>query len=135
MIGDKHATHMGRVEYVDHEKYMMSAYEANQGHERGFVKDASRFSHEQEIRIITLNTKTRYCVKPTGEPYSEVEVQGKNMNNFDQPGLYIGIQFDQLISKIVVSPEADEWFFFLLKRIMNLNKFNTSVEKSSLSVA
>lgn len=132
---DKHVTHIGRVKYVDHDKYMMSSYEASQGHERAFIKDASKFSHEQELRITTLNTKTRYCVKPTGEPYSEIEVQGKNMNNFDQPGLYIQIQFDQLVSKIVVSPEADEWFFLLVKRIMNLNKFNTSVEKSALSIA
>jgi hypothetical protein len=132
---DKHATHMGRVKYVDHENFMMSSYEANQGHERAFVKDATKFSHEQELRIITLNTKTPYCVKPSGEPYTAIEVQGKNMNNFDQPGLYIRIQFEQLISKIVVSPKAGEWFFLLVKRIIDLNKFKIVVEKSALSKA
>ena len=132
---DYHATHMGRVEYEDHEKYLMTAYEANQGYERAFIKDVSKFSHEQELRIITLNTKTRYCVKPTGEPYSEDEVQGKDMNNFDYPGLYIGVQFEQLISKIVISPLADEWFFLLVKRIIALNNFNISVEKSGIQCA
>lgn len=132
---DKHATHMGRVKYVNHVEYMMSKYEASQGHERAFVKDVSKFSHEQELRIITLNTKTPYCVKATGEPYTAFEVQGKNMNNFDQPGLYTRIQFNQLVSKIVVSPKADEWFFLLIKRIIDLNKFNIIVEKSALSIA
>lgn len=127
---DIHATHMGRVSYVEHDKYMMSSYEAHQGHERAFIKDASKFSHESELRIATLNTKTTYCVKPTGERYTKEEVAGKSMNNFDQPGLYVAIDFRQLVSKIVVCPNADEWLILLIQRIMALNQFNIPVERS-----
>lgn len=75
---DKHATHIGRVSYIDHKIHIMTKYHANQGHERAFFKDAEQFKHEKELRIVTLNTKTRYCVSPEGKPYDESDVQGKN---------------------------------------------------------
>lgn len=127
---DKHATHMGRVKYVDHRNHIMSAYEANQGIERAFLKDAEKYQHEKELRIATLNIKTRYCIKPDGEPYNESEVQGKNMNNFDNPGLYIAVRFKELVSEIVVSPNSGGWLLFLVKRIMKLNNFDIPVSIS-----
>lgn len=132
---DPHATHIGRVKYVHHSNHMMSAYKANQGIERAFLKDAEKFHHEKELRIATLNVKTRHCVKPDGEPYKESEVQGKNMNNFDEPGLYISIRFKELVSEIVASPNSGEWFVSLLKRIMNLNNLNIKVSASRCSNA
>lgn len=132
---DPHATHIGRLKYIDHGNHMMSAYEANQGIERAFLKDAERYSHEKELRIATLNVKTRYCVKPDGEPYKESEVQGKDMNNFDEPGLYIAIRFKELVSEIVASPNSGEWLVLLLRRIMNLNNFNIPVSASRCSNA
>jgi len=80
---DKHATNMGRVKYIEHDKYLMSAYEANQGIELAFLKDAKTYQHEKELRIVTLNTQTKYCVKPDGEPYGGSEVQGKKRKKFE----------------------------------------------------
>lgn len=127
---DSHATHMGRVKYIDHQNHIMSAYEASQGIERCFLKDEKKYGHEKELRIATLNTKTRYCVKPDGEPYKESEVLGKNMNNFDEPGLYIAVRFNELVSEIVASPTSGEWLVLLLRRIMKLNNFNIPVSFS-----
>lgn len=127
---DPHATHIGRVKYIDHSNHLMRAYDANQGIERAFLKDTERYSHENELRIATLNVKTRYCVKPDGEPYKESEIQGKNMNNFNAPGLYIAIRFQQLVSEIVVSPNSGEWIVLLLRRIMKLNNLNIPVSAS-----
>lgn len=131
---DPHATHIGRVKYIDHSNHMMSAYEASQGIERAFLKDAEK-CHENELRIATLNVKTKYCVKPDGEPYKESEVLGKDMNNFDAPGLYIAIRFKELVSEIVASPNSGEWLVLLLRRIMKLNEFDIPVTASRCSNA
>ncbi len=124
---DSHASHIGRVKYIDHSNHMMSAYEANQGIERAFLKDAERYVHEKELRIATLSVKTKYCVKPDGEPYKEPEVQGKNMNNFDEPGLYIVIRFKEMVSEIVTSPNSGEWLTLLVRRIMHVSNLNIPV--------
>ena len=124
---DSHASHIRRVKYIDHSNHMMSAYEANQGIERAFLKDAERYVHEKELRIATLSVKTKYCVKPDGEPYKEPEVQGKNMNNFDEPGLYIVIRFKEMVSEIVTSPNSGEWLTLLVRRIMHVSNLNIPV--------
>lgn len=130
---DKDMTSIGRVKYVDLKTYMMTKYQANQGSERAFLKDAGAYQHENEIRIVTLNFKTQACMSPEGKPYTESEVRGKNMNNFENPGLYIAVRLQQLISEIRVSPEADKWFYLLVKRIVELNKWEISVKHSELS--
>lgn len=129
---DEHATHIGRVSYIDHKSHMMTAYEANRGIERAFLKDAERFTHEHELRIVTHNTKTVYCVSPEGKPYSATEVEGKNMNNFENPGLYVAVRLKQLISEIRVSPMADRWFLLLVERIVELNNLGIAVRESEL---
>ncbi len=126
-------TQFGRVKYVDHKTHMMSMYDASQGGERAFLKDAARFGHENEIRILTLNFKTMSCVSPEGVPYKESEVRGKHMNNFENPGLYIAARLEQLISEIYVSPKAEKWFHLLVKRIVELNKWEIGVKCSGLS--
>lgn len=133
MPHDKDATSIGRVEYVDYKTHMMTKCHANQGSERAFLKDAASYRHEKEIRIATLNLKTPACVSPEGKPYKESEVQGKHMNNFENPGLYIAARLQRLISEIRISPEADVWFYLLVKRIVELNKWEISVKESELS--
>jgi len=46
-------SHLGRVSYVEHDTHEMSAYDAHQAIERAFLKDNAKFSHEQEIRLVT----------------------------------------------------------------------------------
>ncbi len=129
---DKHATHIGRVAYIDHKTHMMTKYHANQAHERAFLKDADQFEHEKELRIVTMNIKTTSCVSPTGKQYKWSEVQGKDMNNFENQGLYVAVRLKQLISEIRVSPMADSWFYLLVKRIMELNDLGMEVKQSDL---
>ena len=87
-----HSDHsqIGKVTYIDFSKYTMSTYEASQVSERALLKD-SKYSHEHEIRIITLNFKHQGCVSMEGRPYTIEECSGKNMNNFENPGLHVGI--------------------------------------------
>ncbi|MFH1672088.1 MAG: hypothetical protein ABIF87_01475 [Pseudomonadota bacterium] len=126
---DEHVSHLGLVSYVDHDNHEMSAYDAHQGHERAFLKD-NRFAHEQEIRIVTLNIKTTSCASMEGKPYTEEEVAGKNMNNFENPGLYVGVHLNGLITEVVVSPTAQDWFEKLVKRIVELSRLPAHVSRS-----
>ena len=132
---NKNMTHVGRVSYVDHKTHKMTNYQASQGCERAFLKDAEQFQDEKEIRIVTLNWKSRHCVSPEGKPYKELGIQGKGMNNFGNDGLYFITKVQQLISEIRVSPKADDWFFSLVKRIIELNKYGISVKHSEISNA
>ncbi len=130
---DKDMTSIGRIKYVDFTTHLMTMYHAIRGGERAFLKDAATYQHEKEIRIATLNLKTQACVSPEGKLYTKQEVQGKHMNNFAHPGLYIQARLQQLISEIRVSPEADTWFYLLVKRIIELNKWKMRVIRSELS--
>lgn len=123
---------IGKVKYVDLRNHNMTLYEANQANERAFLKDMFRFSHEQEIRIVTLSFKTPMCVGMNGKPLTKQEYSGKNMNNFDNPGLYIKIDPVNLINSIVLAPHAPKWFEMLIRRISELAKLNATVEKSTI---
>jgi hypothetical protein len=127
---DEHVSHLGLVSYVDHDTHEMSAYEAHQGHERAFLKDKERFAHEEEIRIVTLNVKTTSCASMEGKPYTAEEVVGKNMNNFENPGLYVGVHLNGLLTEVVVPPTAEEWFEKLVRRIVELSQLSAHVSRS-----
>ncbi len=127
---DEHVSHLGLVSYVDHDSHEMSAYEAHQGHERAFLKNKERFAHEQEIRIVTLNIKTTSCATMEGKPYTEEEVAGKNMNNFENPGLYVGVHLKGLLTEVVVSPTAQDWFEKLVRRNVELSQLPAHVSRS-----
>lgn len=128
---DEHVSHLGLVSYVDHDNHEMSAYEAHQGHERAFLKDKQKFAHEQEIRIVTLNIKTTRCANMEGRPYTDEEVAGKNMNNFENPGLYVRVHLNGVITEVVVSPRAQDWFEKLIKRIVEVSQLPVHVSRSS----
>ncbi len=132
---DDHVSHIGMVSYVDHVNHEMSCYAASQAHERAFLKDKQRFSHEQELRIVTMNFKTTNCARMDGKPYTREEVSGKNMNNFENPGLYVGVRLNQLFSEVVVCPNAGDWFFNLVRRIIELSGIDLCVSKSKLTLA
>ena len=127
---DEHRSHIGLVSYIDYGSHQMGSYEAHQAIERAFLKDKKRFSHEQEIRIVTLNTKTTSCVSMEGKKYTLEEVSGTNMNNFENPGLYIGVRLDRLITEVVVPPTAQDWFEKLVRCIVERSNLPAPVTRS-----
>jgi hypothetical protein len=128
---DPHMSHIGKVLYVEHDDYDMEPYLAHQAHERAFLKD-ERYSNEQELRIETLNVKHMSCVSKYGKPFTLEECQCKNMNNFDNPGLYFMIDLRQLPSGFVVAPRGHEWFELLVRRIIEALRIPTPVTRSAL---
>lgn len=130
---DKNATHMGRVKYVDHDQHQMSKFHASQGHERAFIKDGGRFQHERELRILTLNFKTTWCVRPDGHLYTLDDLQGGNSNNFHGAGLHFTVRLPQLIDAIVVSPFSQEWFYLMIRRVIDISGLKIPVVRSTIA--
>ena len=64
MIPDGHVSHIGRVKYVEHDSHEMTSYQANQAHERAFLKDI-RFRDEKELRLVAMNFKHNIALEGT----------------------------------------------------------------------
>ena len=122
---------LGKVQYVDMNNHNMSSYKAHQAIERAFLKDES-LKNENEIRIATMSFKTPNCINMTGERFSQEDYSGKNMNNFENPGLYVVINIDELIEEIVLAPDAPKWFEHLVRRIVVLSKLKCNVVNSKI---
>ncbi len=131
MIPDGHASHIGRVTYVVHDTHEMTSYQANQAHERAFLK-GNQFRNEKELRLVTMNFKTQHCVAKNGIPYSAEQVDGGGMNNVENPGLYVGAKIETLFSDVIVYPGAGEWFLRLVRRIIELYRIDALVSRSQL---
>lgn len=127
---DPHISQIGKVKYVNFETYEMSTYLGHQAHERAFIKD-QKFAHEQEIRIATMSHKSLCCVNMKGIPYTLDECTGRNMNNFENPGLYIKVDLKRLIDEIVLAPNSSEWFLNLVERIIALSELDVVIKNSN----
>lgn len=121
---------IGKVKYVDFNSYDMDSYEAHQARERAFLKDI-KFQREQEIRIATMSLKTPGCVNMDGTRTKPEDYSGKNMNNFENAGLYVGTRLNDLIDEIVLPPKTLEWFELLIKRIVALVPIECEVVHSA----
>jgi hypothetical protein len=123
---------LGFVQYIDRANFEMGTYEASQAIERAFLKDRSKFGHENEVRIVTMNFKTTKCITPEGAPYLPEQIAGAKMNNFENPGLYVGTNLSGLIHEVVLAPGAHPWFERLVRRLVESQGITSKVVPSSI---
>lgn len=122
---------LAKVRYVDFNTYeMKSMYEANQTDETACLKNL-KYAYEREVRVITLNLKTHQCVNMDGTPMTDAQRSEKGMSNFENPGLYIVINIDEIFDSITLAPGASKEFEMLIKRIIQLCKLNVPVLRSA----
>jgi len=122
---------IGRVQYVDFDNHVMGMYEAHQAQEIALLKkNEEQYKAESEIRIVSMSTKTPWCLNMDGSPLTEEQYAGKNMNNFENKGLYITANLSSLIKFIVLAPGATDWFELLVKRVLKLFKLECPVKRS-----
>lgn len=122
---------IGRVKYVDYATHDMGIYDGHQAYRRAFLKDSAQFSHENELRLSTMNTKTSACVDSLGQSFPESELKGAGMNNFDEAGLNVRVDLERLFNTVVSAPGAPSWFHDLLIQISLKSGFSWNVERSS----
>lgn len=76
---------IGKVSYIDSSTYDgMDAYSGSQAHLRAFLKN-NKFSHENELRVATMNWVCRGCLNPDGSPPNERQRAGYVSG--DRPGI------------------------------------------------
>jgi hypothetical protein len=67
-----------------------------------------------------------------GVRYTPDECKGKGMNNFENPGLYVGANLRGLLQGIVLVPQAPKWFELLVRRIVDVVQLGAPVSRSTL---
>jgi hypothetical protein len=124
-------SHIGKVKYIDFDTYEMTLYEANQGCERAFLKD-QKYIGENEIRLVTMNLKHPRCVSVDGYPYTQEQCSGKNMNNFENSGLYIGIDFSLLVDSVILAPGSPAWIEKTVSKILKMSNLPILILKARI---
>jgi hypothetical protein len=82
--------------------------------------------------LSTMNIKTPACINQHGKPFSREDVSGSKMNNFDNPGLLVGVNLPNLFEAIVLPPTSLQWFKNLIIHISNKANYGWSIEDSKL---
>jgi hypothetical protein len=98
---------IGKVTYVDLATYGgMNAYHASQAYERAFLKGL-KYSHENELRVATMNFVAHGCLNPDGSPQTEKQRAGF-IDASNGPGIYVTANLNRLIKEIRTPPIASD---------------------------
>ncbi len=119
-------SYVGKVNYVDFETHDSGPRGEDQALV-AFLKDKTRFAHENEVRIVTMNFCYPWTLLPDGS-----EAVGAGFAP-EIPGLYIKCHLQELIQSIVVGPNTDWNFHMLMKRLVARFGLTINVEHAKLS--
>lgn len=97
---------IGKISYIDPTCHDMNPYEASQAHLRAFLKD-SKYSHENELRVATMNWVAPGCLNPDGSPQNEKQ-RAKLVYSPERAGIYVGAKLPTLVRAIRVAPGATD---------------------------
>lgn len=131
---DKSITRIDRVKYVDLDTYRLGDYEASQANERALLKSKS-FEFENELRILTLNIIFPYCLNDDGTEMNELQKKGPGQYNQTRNGIYIKINVQHLIKKVIISPKANRHQMNLVKGLLRTFRIEAPVELSKFTFA
>lgn len=98
---------IGKVSYVDLSTHDgMNTYEGHQAHLRAFLK-GMKYSHENELRVATMNFVAPGCLNPDGSPQSEKQRKGF-IDASNGPGIYVQANLSTLINEVRTAPDAND---------------------------
>ena len=107
---------IGEVDYVDYNTHFI-----NEGNTFGpYLCKRESFKHEQEVRAIV------------DVSFAHTSSEYKNIKDDLIGGVYYKVNLSLLIKEVIVAPFAPDWFFELVKEIVDLYSFNFPVTKSTL---
>lgn len=108
---------IGRVRYVNRAAHdRMNIHEGHQAHLRAFLK-GMEYSHENELRVATMNFVAPGCLNPDGSPQSEKQRKGF-IDASNGPGIYVRANLSTLISELRAAPGATESQRARVQRLM-----------------
>lgn len=107
-----HTIAVAEVEYIDPETDVFKST-----HPLGAFSHKHKFyAYEQELRF--------FHYQPSADPMSDRAVQGTGVN----------LDIGSAIREIIISPEADEWFFDMITKLVNdIFKLDVDVRRSKMT--
>jgi hypothetical protein len=115
----REGTVIDKVKYVDFDSCVMDEKEATNIDRVAFLRPEER-THEQEVRILTLNIQ----FNP-----DHTSIDPKQL---EREGLYMKCKLPTLIEAIIVGPNASSHFFNSIEQSINRLELNIPVVKSEL---
>ncbi len=132
ILAKQEFTTIGRVKYVDFSTHDMGIYHGHQADERALLKRLE-YSHECEIRIVTMNLVCPGCLNADGSPPTATQLAGPGMYNPNRPGLYLQVDLNVLVESVVTNPRATQWFHDLVSRLCRRYGVRSTVKRSTMS--
>ena len=123
---------IGRVRYVDLSTYDgMNAYEGHQAHLRAFLK-GMKYSHENELRVATMNFVALGCLNPDGSPQSEKQRKGF-IDASNGPGIYVQANLPTLITELRTAPGVSDSHRAKIELLISKAGLQIPVKRSELT--
>ena len=121
---DDQDIHIGRVKYIDYETGAIP----DRSVVDPFLYKRPFFSHEREVRALTFSTIHLLL----GDDLSLRIVDSEGIS-FEAKGTYSKVDLGQLVHEVVVSPNAEDWFYDLVQSISQRYGLKATIRRSSLS--
>lgn len=122
-------TFIGAVNYVDLATHQMDLSDAHSASKRAFLKSPT-FAFENELRVVTMNIVTPYCLNADGTPMTKKQATGPGQLDNRRPGLYVKVDLKTLLRLVIVSPKSPPWFYSLVKTMVSNHGLTAPVERS-----
>jgi hypothetical protein len=123
---------IGKVRYVDLSAHDgMNPYEGHQAHLRAFLK-GMKYSHENELRVATMNFVAAGCLNPDGSPQNEKQRRGL-IDTSNGPGVYVQANLSALMTEIRVAPMASDGHRAEIEFLMTKAGIRVPVARSELT--
>jgi hypothetical protein len=108
--------YIGKVNYADYDAEWIPEDNVL----NPFLYKMKSFQHENELRAIYFELPQS---QENGKTY---------LNHALYDGLYIDIDIDRLVETMYISPLAEDWFYDLIKSVINKYDYNFNIKKSNL---
>ena len=106
-------------------------HEGHQAHLRAFLK-GMKYSHENELRVATMNFVAPGCLNPDGSPQSERQRKGL-IDASDGPGIYVQANMSILINEVRTAPGASDPHRAKIELLMRTAGLQIAVGRSELT--
>jgi hypothetical protein len=122
-------TFIGKVKYIDYNRDSINDFDMLEL----FVTKRKHFEYEEELRVITTTTFSRYDNRrlilgdATKELYKIEPFKQNRTNLLTDAGRYVPVDLEALLDKIFVAPLSEDWYVNLVKSVVS--KYGISQDK------
>jgi hypothetical protein len=107
--------YIGKVNYIDYEK---DSFEYAESVLTPYFYKRKNFSYEKEIRAIIIE---------------EINENKNSKMNKNEYGINVKVDLNKLIQNIYISPELPNWYYGLIKSIIEKYGYKFEIKKSSIN--